>query len=184
MSEQSKTGKTEVAEQVEETAVKPDPEKQDANWRAPWWFTKPSERTHGFIPDGEPAAKPRGFRSVRPYFQGVEFPCDMNGTPYKLGGQIMSPRFGTGYVLGIASGVDGRVCIVASFHGEYKKRFSNGTKPFRWQTWLVPADEGIALNKELEDKAKAREQEASGSKKRGRPRKADAAPKGSARGSK
>lgn len=72
-------------------------------------------------------------------------PKDKNGKPYRIGGYIRTERFGDGRVLGIARGVDRSDCIVASFHASELKRrkiHHNG-----WKTWLVRADENLALDR-------------------------------------
>lgn len=58
-------------------------------------------------------------------------PRDAYGNRYHIGGRILSQKFGLGTVIGVARGGDGR-------------------------TWLVPAEEGVAVEVKEETDVEAR----------------------------
>lgn len=71
-----------------------------------------------------------------------ELPRDAYGNRYRLGGKIASLKFGIGTVIGVARGCDGRICIVCNFRAAYR---AAGHVTSKWRTWLVPAEEGVAI---------------------------------------
>lgn len=42
-------------------------------------------------------------------------PRDAYGNRYRIGGKILSQKFGLGTVIGVARGGDGRICVVCNF---------------------------------------------------------------------
>lgn len=69
-------------------------------------------------------------------------PCDAYGNRYRIGGKILSQKFGMGTVIGVARGGDGRICVVCNFRAAY---WEGGVAVSKWRTWLVPAEEGVAV---------------------------------------
>lgn len=70
-------------------------------------------------------------------------PRDAYGNRYHIGGRILSQKFGLGTVIGVARGGDGRICVVCNFTS-------------KWRTWLVPAEEGVAVEVKEETDVEAR----------------------------
>lgn len=69
-------------------------------------------------------------------------PRDAYGNRYRIGGKILSQKFGLGTVIGVARGGDGRICVVCNFRAAYGEA---GKFTSKWRTWLVPAEEGVAV---------------------------------------
>lgn len=78
--------------------------------------------------------------SVREYIR--KFPHDAYGNRYHIGGKVVSQKFGMGTVIGVARGGDGRMCVVCNFRAAYR---DGGHTVSKWRTWLVPAEEGVAV---------------------------------------
>lgn len=77
-----------------------------------------------------------------------DMPKDAYGNPYRIGGKILSERFGVGTVVGVARGSDGAVCVVCNFRAAYREK--NGRPVSKWRTWLVRAGEGAAVGDDAE----------------------------------
>lgn len=77
-------------------------------------------------------------------------PEDAYGKPYRIGGKILSEKFGVGTVIGVARGSDGSVCTVCNFRAAYR---ANGHVTSRWRTWLVRASEGAVVPDSVPDGA-------------------------------
>lgn len=75
-------------------------------------------------------------------------PRDAYGNRYRIGGKILSQKFGLGTVIGVARG--GVVCSFRAAYGEAGKFTS------KWRTWLVPAEEGVAVEVKEETDVEAR----------------------------
>ena len=56
-------------------------------------------------------------------------------------------------VIGIARGGDGRTCVVCNFRAAYRE---GGVVISKWRTWLVPAEEGVAVEVKEETDVEAR----------------------------
>lgn len=67
---------------------------------------------------------------------------DAYGNRYRIGGKAVSQKFGLGTVIGVARGGDGRICVVCNFRAAYR---DGGHIVSKWRTWLVPAEEGVAV---------------------------------------
>ena len=80
-------------------------------------------------------------------------PRDAYGNRYRIGGKILSQKFGLGTVIGVARGGDGRICVVCNFRAAYG---AAGKCPSNWRTALVPAEEGGALEVKVETDVEAR----------------------------
>lgn len=63
-------------------------------------------------------------------------PRDAYGNRYHIGGRILSQKFGLGTVIGVARG--------------------GGVVVSKWRTWLVPAEEGVAVEVKEETDVEAR----------------------------
>lgn len=46
-------------------------------------------------------------------------PRDAYGNRYRIGGKVLSQKFGLGTVIGVARGGDGRICVVCNFRAAY-----------------------------------------------------------------
>lgn len=73
--------------------------------------------------------------------------------PLSIGGRILSQKFGLGTVIGVARGGDGRICVVCNFRAAYGEA---GKFTSKWRTWLVPAEEGVAVEVKEETDVEAR----------------------------
>lgn len=80
-------------------------------------------------------------------------PRDAYGNRYHIGGRIFSQKFGLGTVIGVARGGDGRTCVVCNFRASYRE---GGVVVSKWRTWLVPAEEGVAVEVKEETDVEAR----------------------------
>lgn len=80
-------------------------------------------------------------------------PRDAYGNRYRIGGKILSQKFGLGTVIGVARGGDGRICVVCNFRAAYGEA---GKFTSKWRTWLVPAEEGVAVEVKEEADVEAR----------------------------
>lgn len=80
-------------------------------------------------------------------------PRDAYGNRYRIGGKILSQKFGLGTVIGVARGGDGRTCVVCNFRAAYRE---GGVAVSKWRTWLVPAEEGVAVEVKEETDVEAR----------------------------
>ena len=69
-------------------------------------------------------------------------PRDAYGNRYRIGGKILSQKFGLGTVIGVARGSDGRICVACNFRAAYRE---GGVTVSKWRTWLVPAEDGVAV---------------------------------------
>lgn len=56
-------------------------------------------------------------------------------------------------VIGVARGGDGRTCVVCNFRAAYRE---GGVVVSKWRTWLVPAEEGVAVEVKEETDVEAR----------------------------
>lgn len=54
---------------------------------------------------------------------------------------------------GVARGGDGRICVVCNFRAAYGEA---GKFTSKWRTWLVPAEEGVAVEVKEETDVEAR----------------------------
>lgn len=80
-------------------------------------------------------------------------PRDAYGNRYRIGGKILSQKFGLGTVIGVARDGDGRICVVCNFRAAYGEA---GKFTSKWRTWLVPAEEGVAVEVKEETDVEAR----------------------------
>lgn len=80
-------------------------------------------------------------------------PAMPTGTAITSGGRILSQKFGLGTVIGVARGGDGRICVVCNFRAAYGEA---GKFTSKWRTWLVPAEEGVAVEVKEETDVEAR----------------------------
>lgn len=48
-------------------------------------------------------------------------PRDAYGNRYRIGGKVLSQKFGLGTVIGVARGGDGRICVVCNFRAAYRE---------------------------------------------------------------
>ena len=55
--------------------------------------------------------------------------------------------------VGVARGGDGRICVVCNFRAAYGEA---GKFTSKWRTWLVPAEEGVAVEVKEETDVEAR----------------------------
>ena len=78
-------------------------------------------------------------------------PRDAYGNRYRIGGKILSQKFGLGTVIGVARGGDGRICVVCNFRAAYGEA---GKFTSKWRTW--PAEEGVAVEVKEEADVEAR----------------------------
>lgn len=51
-------------------------------------------------------------------------PRDAYGNRYRIGGKVLSQKFGLGTVIGVARGGDGRICVVCNFRAPTARRAS------------------------------------------------------------